>query len=98
MCSFEIAEEFRLDTLEEEILLLEKELSRDDQEVAFCHNDLQYGNIMMNEETRSITLIVSLFFSSSFFGFIVIIESLVKGFQHTLSPIDFWMISSLQIL
>ncbi|XP_058188839.1 probable choline kinase 1 isoform X2 [Rhododendron vialii] len=57
LCSFEIAEEFRLDTLEEEILLLEKELSRDDQEVAFCHNDLQYGNIMMNEETRSITLI-----------------------------------------
>lgn len=57
LCSFEIAEEFRLDTLEEEILLLENELSRDDQEVAFCHNDLQYGNIMMNEETRSITLI-----------------------------------------
>lgn len=57
LCSFELAEEFRLDTLEEEILLLEKELSWDCQEVAFCHNDLQYGNIMIKEETKSITLI-----------------------------------------
>lgn len=72
LCSFEIAEEFRLDTLEEEILLLEKELSRDDQEVVFCHNDLQYGNIMMNEETRSITLIVSFFSSSSFLGLLLL--------------------------
>lgn len=76
MCSFEIAEEFRLDTLEEEILLLEKELSRDDQEVAFCHNDLQYGNIMMNEETRSITLIVSSFFLLHFLGLLLLLNLL----------------------
>ncbi|KAI6689615.1 hypothetical protein NL676_026443 [Syzygium grande] len=33
------------------------ELTRDDQAIGFCHNDLQYGNIMMDEETRLITLI-----------------------------------------
>ncbi|XP_062159492.1 probable choline kinase 1 [Alnus glutinosa] len=49
--------EFCLDTLEEEISMLQKELSHDHLDVGFCHNDLQYGNIMMDEETRSITLI-----------------------------------------
>lgn len=39
--------------------MLERELSHDSQEIGFCHNDLQYGNIMMDEETRSITMIVS---------------------------------------
>ncbi|GLU06939.1 hypothetical protein SLE2022_239230 [Rubroshorea leprosula] len=55
--SAEDAKEFQLDTLEEEIRLLEKELSCDHQEIGFCHNDLQYGNIMMDEETRAVTLI-----------------------------------------
>lgn len=45
--------------MEEEISTLEKELSSDSQPVGFCHNDLQYGNIMMDEETKSITIIVS---------------------------------------
>lgn len=76
LCSFEIAEEFRLDTLEEEILLLEKELSRVDQQVAFCHNDLQYGNIMMNEETRSITLIVSFFLLLHFWVYFLLLNLL----------------------
>ncbi|KAK2982318.1 hypothetical protein RJ640_029727 [Escallonia rubra] len=53
----EHAKEFLLDTLEEEIDILEKELSRDSQEVRFCHNDLQYGNVMIDEKTRTITLI-----------------------------------------
>ncbi|PSS17440.1 Choline kinase [Actinidia chinensis var. chinensis] len=57
LCSSQQANEFRIDTLEEEIDILEKELSRDCQEVGFCHNDLQYGNIMIDEETRSITII-----------------------------------------
>lgn len=59
LCSIKDTKEFGLDTLEEEIGMLEKELSRDYHEIGFCHNDLQYGNIMMDEETRSITLIVS---------------------------------------
>lgn len=59
MCSPQDAKEFGLDTLAEEIRMLEKQLSRDCQNVGFCHNDLQYGNIMMDEESRSITIIVS---------------------------------------
>lgn len=34
-------------------------LSEGCQDIGFCHNDLQYGNIMIDEETRQITLIVS---------------------------------------
>ena len=50
--------EFCLDTLEEEISMLQKELSQDNQGIGFCHNDLQYGNIMIDEKTRAITIIV----------------------------------------
>ncbi|XP_052188317.1 probable choline kinase 1 [Diospyros lotus] len=57
LCSPEQAKEFGLDNLEEEIRMLERDLSRDYQEVGFCHNDLQYGNILIDEETRSITII-----------------------------------------
>lgn len=59
LASPEHAQEFGLDNLEKEISMLEKELSRDDQTLGFCHNDLQYGNIMIDEKTRSITFIVS---------------------------------------
>lgn len=59
LCSPENAKEFCLDNLEEELSTLEKEFSQDFQEVGFCHNDLQYGNIMIDEKTRSITIIVS---------------------------------------
>ncbi|KAG6395846.1 hypothetical protein SASPL_141975 [Salvia splendens] len=52
------AKEFRLGDLEAEISALEKKLYTNDR-IGFCHNDLQYGNIMMDEETRSITIIVS---------------------------------------
>lgn len=41
-----------------EINLLEKALSKNDEKIGFCHNDLQYGNIMMDEETKAITIIV----------------------------------------
>ncbi|KAJ6998243.1 choline kinase 3 isoform X1 [Populus alba x Populus x berolinensis] len=57
MCSAKCVKEFRLDSLEDEISMLEKELSHDYLDIGFCHNDLQYGNIMLDEETRSITLI-----------------------------------------
>ncbi|KAH6758875.1 Protein kinase superfamily protein [Perilla frutescens var. frutescens] len=51
------AKEFQLDVLEAEISTLEKNLSTNGRRLGFCHNDLQYGNIMMDEETRSITII-----------------------------------------
>jgi len=50
---------FGLDNLDVELSMLRALLSEENQEIGFCHNDLQYGNIMMDEETRSITLIVS---------------------------------------
>jgi thiamine kinase-like enzyme len=61
LCTPEEAKDFRLDSIEDEISLIEKELSGD-QSIGFCHNDLQYGNIMIDEETRSITIIVSSLF------------------------------------
>ncbi|CAI0474101.1 unnamed protein product [Linum tenue] len=56
MCSPDEAKAFRLDEIDEEITLLEKNLSID-QPIGFCHNDLQYGNIMIDEETKAITII-----------------------------------------
>lgn len=58
LCSPEDSTEFCLDNIEEEINLLEQEVNQ--QEIGFCHNDLQYGNIMINEDTNAITIIVSL--------------------------------------
>ncbi|XP_072954290.1 probable choline kinase 2 isoform X1 [Typha angustifolia] len=57
LCSDEEAKEFSLDTMEEEISALENKLSSEDQMIGFCHNDLQYGNIMIDEETRQVTII-----------------------------------------
>ncbi|KAJ7969765.1 Choline kinase [Quillaja saponaria] len=57
LCSPKDTSIFCLNNLDEEINMLEKELSGTYQEIGFCHNDLQYGNIMIDEETRSITLI-----------------------------------------
>ncbi|KAF5729339.1 choline kinase 2 isoform X1 [Tripterygium wilfordii] len=53
----EEAQTFHLDVIEEEITILEKKLTDDSQHIGFCHNDLQYGNIMIDEETKSITII-----------------------------------------
>lgn len=57
----EEANTFQLDAIEEEISLLEKKLPGNHLHRGFCHNDLQYGNIMIDEETSLITIIVSLF-------------------------------------
>ncbi|KAK1306783.1 hypothetical protein QJS10_CPA10g00554 [Acorus calamus] len=57
LCSSEEAKEFRLDSIEEEIAILQTELSVKTQRIGFCHNDLQYGNIMIDEETRLVTII-----------------------------------------
>ncbi|EEF38095.1 probable choline kinase 1 isoform X2 [Ricinus communis] len=57
LCSAKDAKKFHLDCLGDEINMLEKQLSQEVQDIGFCHNDLQYGNIMMDEETRSITII-----------------------------------------
>ncbi|XP_073303477.1 probable choline kinase 2 isoform X2 [Primulina huaijiensis] len=51
------AEAFQLSVMEDEIYVLEKSLTTAHQLVGFCHNDLQYGNIMMDEETKLITII-----------------------------------------
>jgi thiamine kinase-like enzyme len=59
LCSQKDIKIFGLDNLDAEINMLRELLSKGHQEIGFCHNDLQYGNIMMDEETRSITLIVS---------------------------------------
>lgn len=59
LCSPKDAKKFGLENLDNEINILEKELCKGYQEIGFCHNDLQYGNIMMDEKTKSITLIVS---------------------------------------
>ncbi len=59
LCPSDEAKEFCLDSMENEITALENELSEDYQCVGFCHNDLQYGNIMIDEETKLLTIIVS---------------------------------------
>ncbi|TVU21488.1 hypothetical protein EJB05_31124, partial [Eragrostis curvula] len=56
-CSEEESKEFQLEKLGHEIDVLENALLGVDQSVGFCHNDLQYGNIMIYEETRQVTLI-----------------------------------------
>ena len=62
LCSPTEIGEFRLEVMGDEINMLEERLTREDQEIGFCHNDLQYGNVMIDEETNAITIIVSLFF------------------------------------
>ncbi|KAI3996217.1 hypothetical protein MKX01_026685 [Papaver californicum] len=57
VCSPEEASALMLDSLEAEISILEKALSGESRRVGFCHNDLQYGNIMMDETTRLVTII-----------------------------------------
>lgn len=57
LSSQEEKEEFRLDAIEEEIFVLEKELYGNHQHIGFCHNDLQYGNIMIDEASKLITII-----------------------------------------
>ena len=66
---------FRLDALDEEITILEKTLSHDNQLIGFCHNDLQYGNIMIDEEIKSLTIIVSFFFIHDFFSLKILKEN-----------------------
>ncbi|OVA08126.1 Choline/Ethanolamine kinase [Macleaya cordata] len=57
LCSQEEAKVFLLDTMEEEISILEKEITGENQLIGFCHNDLQYGNIMIDEDTNLVTII-----------------------------------------
>lgn len=57
LCSAEEVKEFCLDVLAEEINSLEKSMAGADQKIGFCHNDLQCANIMIDEETRKITII-----------------------------------------
>ncbi|KAH9288497.1 hypothetical protein KI387_032614, partial [Taxus chinensis] len=52
-----IIEEFQLNRLQDEITKLRSTISKSGERVGFCHNDLQYGNIMINENDANITLI-----------------------------------------
>lgn len=51
------AKEFRLGSMGEEIKALQGFLTKKNDRIGFCHNDLQYGNIMMDEETKLVTII-----------------------------------------
>ncbi|XP_016456756.1 putative choline kinase 2 [Nicotiana tabacum] len=57
LASAEEAKDFQLDHLQDEISSLEKSLAGNHLSMGFCHNDLQYGNIMIDEEIKSITFI-----------------------------------------
>ncbi|GJN15054.1 hypothetical protein PR202_gb01941 [Eleusine coracana subsp. coracana] len=59
LCSSDEVKEFCLDSMKE-ITALENEFSEEFQCIGFCHNDLQYGNIMIDEDTNVLT-IISLF-------------------------------------
>lgn len=61
LCGPEHIEELQLRKLGSEIDKLSLRLSArvEMNGIGFCHNDLQYGNIMLDEEDSSITLIVS---------------------------------------
>jgi choline/ethanolamine kinase len=43
--------------LDDEINWLQRRLDKRDYKIGFCHNDLQYGNIMLSEKDDSVTLI-----------------------------------------
>ncbi|XP_042017193.1 probable choline kinase 1 [Salvia splendens] len=57
LCSPGDANEYKLHILEQEITLLEEAISMDHQEIGFCHNDMQYGNIMIDDNDSTITII-----------------------------------------
>ncbi|CAK8561149.1 unnamed protein product [Lathyrus sativus] len=57
LSSTEEIETFRLDIMDKEISFLQNELSLSLERIGFCHNDLQYGNIMLDEVTDSLTII-----------------------------------------
>ncbi|CAN6341270.1 unnamed protein product [Urochloa humidicola] len=57
LCSSDEAKEFCLDSMEEQITALENGFSGECECIGFCHNDLQYGNIMIDEETKMLTII-----------------------------------------
>ncbi|XP_024397839.1 probable choline kinase 2 isoform X2 [Physcomitrium patens] len=50
-------EDFGINKLDDEINDLQRRLMKPDTRIGFCHNDLQYGNIMVSEKDDSITLI-----------------------------------------
>ncbi|CAM6085124.1 unnamed protein product [Calypogeia fissa] len=57
LASPELKEKFRLNSLQEEIAQLEKRVLHAGEVIGFCHNDLQYGNIMIDEKDNAVTLI-----------------------------------------
>ncbi|MCO5600887.1 hypothetical protein L7F22_055004 [Adiantum nelumboides] len=50
-------QEFQLESIKEDLPKLQHKFSQFQGLVGFCHNDLQYGNIMMNETNKDVTII-----------------------------------------
>ncbi|KAH7437017.1 hypothetical protein KP509_05G052900 [Ceratopteris richardii] len=57
ICPSSWHEEFQLDNIKKELTQIQAWFSKFKGIVGFCHNDLQYGNIMMNETTEDVTII-----------------------------------------
>lgn len=52
-----LVREFGLEALGAEVAALERRLGGPCERLGYCHNDLQYGNIMVDERTGTVTLI-----------------------------------------
>ena len=80
LCTPEDSADFGLDNIEAEINLLEHELQYEykQQEIGFCHNDLQYGNIMIDEDTNAITIIVKSYRHIFLLNTFIFFSSMVK--------------------
>lgn len=50
-------QEFHLENIKEDLCRLQCRFAKFNGVVGFCHNDLQYGNIMMNEKIGDVTII-----------------------------------------
>ncbi|EFJ23622.1 hypothetical protein SELMODRAFT_103062 [Selaginella moellendorffii] len=57
LCSPQSMQEFHMKRLESEIREAERTIPEPGDVIGFCHNDLQYGNIMHNDATDALTII-----------------------------------------
>ncbi|MCO5553527.1 hypothetical protein L7F22_007049 [Adiantum nelumboides] len=57
LCPLTWHQDFQLESIKEDLPKLQSKFSQFQGLVGFCHNDLQYGNIMMNETNGDVTII-----------------------------------------
>ncbi|KAE8682304.1 putative choline kinase 1 [Hibiscus syriacus] len=88
LSSPEAAKEFGLDALGDEISTLEKELSQGDQEIGFCHNDLQYA--------LSVLEVIIAFFSVSTFLLFGLLSKGTMSIQVTILLLMILQITSVK--